>query len=146
MQRYRNDPRSEQVFTAEMRVRDMNLPNERRFADLTEIEAYIALVQLRGWRWIPAQWQVKVSQHNLHTANYRNGTIYVPQLPVLFHLAARELVILHELAHHFTGLDYTHGPQFVQAFLDLVHGMLPSAAEPLQQEFIREGVLHARHA
>lgn len=144
MQRYANDPRSELVFTAEMRVRDLNLTTERKFANLTEIREYLTTVQSRAWAWPAAQWQIKVDQHNLQTANYRNGIIFVPQLPVLFTMAARELVILHEFAHHCAGVQHNHDHAFVTAFLDLVHGMLPTAAEPLQREFDREGVRYAR--
>lgn len=142
--RYSNDARSERVFAAEIRVRDLNLPQERRFTGFPGVVAYVHEVLEQGWpAWYAASWPVTVDSHNLQTANYRNGAIYLPRQPVLFHLAARELVILHELAHHFTALQYDHGPMFVHAFLDLVHGMLPAAADPLRQEFIREGVMDA---
>jgi putative metallohydrolase (TIGR04338 family) len=143
MIRYTNDPIAERFYAAEIRVRDKNLPAEKRWRTLPEIQAYVTDVQRRTWGWAPAAWPVDVRFHNEQTALYLSGSIFVPQLRVLFDMAARELVILHELAHHFAGLVHGHDAVFTAAFVDLVHGMMPFAAELLQRELIRGGVLNA---
>jgi putative metallohydrolase (TIGR04338 family) len=142
--RYTNDPIAERFYAAEMRVRDLNLPAEKHFDTLADIQAYVTNLQSRSWAWAPAAWAVDVRFHNLQTANYLSGSIFVPQLRVLFELAARELVILHELAHHFAGPIHGHDDAFTAAFVDLVHGMMPFAAERLQRELTKQGVPYAR--
>ncbi len=141
---YRNDPVAERVYAAEDKVRQANLVGERWFRTLEEVKAYVADVQRRTWAWQPAAWGVDVRWHNKQTAEYLSGVIYLPQLPVLFDLARRELVILHELAHHFAGLIHEHDDVFVAAFVDLVHGMMPFAAERLQRELTKQGVTYVR--
>lgn len=144
MIRYTNDPVAERFYAVEERVRKHRYGAEKWFTSLEDVKAYVKDVQRRSWAWTPATWPVDVRWHGKQTAEYISGSIYLPQLPVLFDLARRELVILHELAHHFAGLNHGHDDVFVAAFVDLVHGMMPFAAGRLQRELTNGGVPHAR--
>jgi putative metallohydrolase (TIGR04338 family) len=56
---------------------------------------------------------------------YRLREIAVPDTKS----ALREIVILHELAHHFAGGLAGHGPQFTAAFLELVGAVMGVQAQ-----------------
>jgi putative metallohydrolase (TIGR04338 family) len=68
-------------------------------------------------------------------AHYERRLAGGPVIAVPTHVAGtawalRELVVLHEIAHHLTDPDVAaHGPEFVTVLLDLVDGVVgPEAA------------------
>ena len=54
----------------------------------------------------------------------------------------RELVVLHELAHHLAaGTGPAHGPQFVATFCDLAAAVMgPEVGHVLRVVYTKEGV------
>ena len=55
--------------------------------------------------------------------------------------ALRELVVLHEIAHHLVDSDPPHGPEFVATFCELAAAVMgPEAAHVLRVVYAREGV------
>lgn len=107
----------------------LTLPVERRFADLASVQRYVdAVLALPGVseRW-PRALAVRVRERaGAAKATYqRTGqVIAIPLAGPPPRWAAREMVILHELAHHLTysrGDDVAaHGPEFVGDFETLV--------------------------
>lgn len=122
----------------------LQLEPEARYGDLRGVQAYVdrvtALpsVQAALGRGIVQRVAVRERKTD-HHAHYRLGTIAVHTQSGT-RWAMRELVILHELAHHFTRGN-GHGPEFVATFitlLDLVMG--PQVAMALRVLCDHEGV------
>ena len=67
------------------------------------------------------------------------ATIAVPQGRAVW--ALRELVVLHEIAHHLDGGDPPHGPAFVDTFCELAGVVMgPEVAHVLRGVYAKEGV------
>ena len=100
------------------------LPIERRFASVESIQAYAETVLALGWvraEWARAAVQVQVRSRNGQTrAHYEraNATIAIPPYKGNRAWAMRELVVLHELAHHLEPepAAAAHGPAFVHRY------------------------------
>jgi putative metallohydrolase (TIGR04338 family) len=122
---------------------------ERHFADLPSVQAYLDKVLALAWvrqRWpdIAAQPVVVRERRGAARAHYeREGAVVA--LP-LHHggtaWALRELVVLHELAHHLGGdADTGHGPAFVGRLVELADGVIgPEAAFLLRVTMADQGV------
>ena len=55
--------------------------------------------------------------------------------------ALRELVVLHEIAHHLSDADPPHGPEFIATFCDLAETVMgPEVAHVLRVVYAKEGV------
>ena len=55
--------------------------------------------------------------------------------------ALRELVVLHEFAHHVCRSDPPHGPEFVAAHCELASAVMgPEVAHVLRVVYAKEGV------
>jgi putative metallohydrolase (TIGR04338 family) len=55
--------------------------------------------------------------------------------------ALRELVVLHEIAHHLCDADQPHGPEFVATFCELAGAVMgPEVAHVLRVVYAKEGV------
>jgi putative metallohydrolase (TIGR04338 family) len=65
-------------------------------------------------------------------------TIALPTHRVGGRWAMRELVVLHELAHHLSS-DVEHGPQFVQVMVELVAELLGAEAGFLLRSALSAG-------
>jgi putative metallohydrolase (TIGR04338 family) len=53
----------------------------------------------------------------------------------------RELVVLHEIAHHLCRVEPPHGPEFVAAFCELADVVMgPEVAHVLRVVYAKEGV------
>lgn len=123
----------------------LTLPPEARFASTESVQRYVdeVLAQpvVRG-RWDPAPLRVR-SRRGATAAHYeRSGddaTIAVPEGRSAW--ALRELVVLHELAHHLTDADPPHGPEFVATFCELAAAVMgPELAYVLRVVYAKEGV------
>ncbi|MBM9468485.1 TIGR04338 family metallohydrolase [Nakamurella leprariae] len=130
----------------------VTLPVERRFASVESVQAYLAAVTALPWiraRWPRAVEPVTVrARAGAGRAHYeRAGAVLA--VPVGRDAdgrpwALRELVVLHELAHHLAADDQLrlapHGPAFVGRFLDLVDGVIgPEAAFLLRVTLLQLG-------
>lgn len=119
----------------------LTLPPEARFASVDSVQAYADRVLGRG--------AVRVrARAGAAGAHYENG----PAGPVVAvpagrdgAWALRELVILHELAHHVVAGQGTdgaaHGPSFTRAFVDLAAQVMgPEAGLALRIVYTESGV------
>ncbi len=109
------------------------LPPERHFGDVAGVQRYVDAVLAADWvarRWPAAGVPVTVRERRGVTrAHYEfdTRTIAVPVRGVEARWALRELVVLHELAHHLAGtgtIDSGHGPGFTALLLELARGVM----------------------
>jgi len=131
----------------------LTLPPEARFASVPSIARYVdevlALPAVAALR--PGAGPVRVRARKAATAAHferatsRDGleaaVIAVPaQLSADW--AMRELVVLHELAHHLCDPDAAaHGPEFVATFCALAAAVMgPEAGHVLRVVYAKEGV------
>jgi putative metallohydrolase (TIGR04338 family) len=124
----------------------LTLPPEARFASVPAVQRYVddvlALATVRR-RW-PRVEPLTVRPRRAETAAHyerRDGvaTIAVPQRATNW--AMRELVVLHEIAHHLSDAEPPHGPEFVAVFgklAELVMG--PEVGHVLRVVYTKEGV------
>lgn len=110
------------------------LPDDRKFGDLDSVQRYVDAVLALDWirRLAPVRAQAPVrvrARAGATKAEYDAGaaTIAVPPHQVGGRWAMRELVVLHELAHHLTP-EAEHGPAFVAMLLDLVEELVGAEA------------------
>lgn len=133
----------------------LTLPVERRFADLASVQRYVesvlALSTVRE-RW-PRISPVRVRERaGLSRAHYepataeREAVIAIPLAgPVEVRWAARETVVLHEVAHHLVlqspPAEPWHGPTFCGSLLALIGIVIgPEAALALRAAFDGAGI------
>lgn len=117
----------------------LTLPVERRFASLDSVAGYVDRVLLLPWirhRWARASQPVSVRERAGHrSAHYERAgaVIAVPGTSSGDRWALRELVLLHELAHHLADDPAlpAHGPAFVGRYLELVGGVIGAELELL---------------
>ena len=124
----------------------LTLPPEARFASVQSVQRYVDEVlsqpTVRG-RW-PAAAPLRVRPRNGATAaHYQRGvdgaTIAVPEGRAVW--ALRELVILHEIAHHLADADPAHGSAFVATFCDLAAAVMgPEVGYVLRVVYAKQGV------
>jgi putative metallohydrolase (TIGR04338 family) len=132
--------------TVEFFGTSLTLPPEARFASVDSVQRYVddvlALATVRR-RW-PHVTQLAVrSRRGGTAAHYEIGgdgaVIAVPDARTRW--ALRELVVLHEIAHHLCGDAPPHGPEFVATFCELVEMVMgPEAAHVLRVIYAKEGV------
>nr|WP_090278099.1 TIGR04338 family metallohydrolase [Mycolicibacterium komanii]CRL73462.1 hypothetical protein CPGR_03251 [Mycolicibacterium komanii] len=124
----------------------LTLPPEARFASIESVQRYVddvlALPTVRQ-RWPhPAPLGVR-SRRGASAAHYEvdetGAVIAVPEVQTRW--ALRELVVLHEMAHHLCGVAPPHGPQFVATFCELADAVMgPEVAHVLRVVYAKEGV------
>ncbi|MFC4603069.1 TIGR04338 family metallohydrolase [Rhodococcus kronopolitis] len=127
----------------------LTLPVERKFASVESVQDY--LDRVRALNWVRADWPrasapVTVRARSGATAAHyepATATVAVPRTRDGA-WALRELVVLHELAHHLepSGAELApHGPEFVGRYLALVDGILGGeAAFVLRTTMLENGV------
>jgi putative metallohydrolase (TIGR04338 family) len=122
----------------------LTLPPEARFGSVGSVQRYIddvlALPAVRA-RW-PAVSPLSVRARRAATAaHYENpGIIAVPDRRSA-DWAMRELVVLHEIAHHLCDAQPPHGPQFVTTFCALAEVVMGAElGYVLRVVFAKEGV------
>jgi len=115
----------------------LTLPVERRFASLESVRSYVRKILVLDW--IRANWErAAVPVHvrarkGVMSAHYEHHTA---TLAVPLHVggtawALRELVVLHELAHHLEPDPQgsaPHGPEYCGRYLELVDGIVGTEA------------------
>ncbi len=125
---------------------NLTLPPEARFSSSETVQRYVdnvlALGSVRA-RWPDAAPLTARPRRGLTAAHYeRNGTratIAVPDRRTSW--ALRELVVLHEVAHHLCDADPPHGPEFVATFCELTEAVMgPEVAHVLRVVYAKEGV------
>lgn len=115
----------------------ITLPIERRFASVESVQDYVNRVLSLNWvrnTWPKAAVPVTVrSRAGQAAAHYEpeTATIAVPPGQPGRGWAMRELVVLHELAHHLaphSSSDSPHGPAFLGRLLTLVSELIGAEA------------------
>ena len=126
----------------------ITLPPEARFASLESVARYLG--EVLALPTVTARWPnagpITVRPRRAATAaHYENhvgtGIIAVPERGAAG-WAMRELVVLHELAHHLAvGRGPAHGPEFVATFCELVTAVMgPEVGHVLRVVYAKEGV------
>jgi putative metallohydrolase (TIGR04338 family) len=132
----------------EMHGSTITLPVERRFASIESMQHYVDLV-LSQW-WVRAAWPERSGvpvtvreRRGQAEAHYEpaSATIAVPPYANNRAWAMRELVLLHEIAHHLApDHDHeAHGPEFVDRFTTLVDEIVGPEAGLLLRAAMHEG-------
>ena len=110
------------------------IPDDRKFGDIDSVQRYVDAVLALDWvrRVAPDRAAIPVrvrARAGATKAEYETltNTIAVPTHRIGGCWAMRELVVLHELAHHLTG-GADHGPQFVAMLLELVEQLVGAEA------------------
>lgn len=113
----------------------VTLPPERKFASLDSLQTYVDRVLALNWireRWdrssVPVRVRSRAGQQRAHYERtpaviavplHRGGTAW----------ALRELVVLHEIAHHLAeAQEVDHGPLFTGRLIQLVDGVIGAEA------------------
>src|SRR4051812_12435170 len=123
------------------------VPDDRKFGDIASVQRYVDAVLALDWvrRAAPERAAVPVqvrARGGATRAEYEfaTATIAVPPHRVGGRWAMRELVVLHEIAHHLVP-EPGHGPAFVACFLHLVGELIgDEAAFLLRSSFLDAGV------
>jgi putative metallohydrolase (TIGR04338 family) len=134
--------RSVEFFGAQL-----TLPPEARFGSVPAVQRYVddvlALPAVR-WQW-PRVAPLTVRARRAATAaHYENcdgtGVIAVPDLNTA-DWAMRELVVLHEIAHHLCDVQPPHGSQYVATLCTLAELVMgPELGHVLRVVYAKEGV------
>ncbi len=125
----------------------LTLPPEGRFGSVASAQRYVddvlALPTVRR-RW-PSTAPLRVRPRRAATAahyEFRDGAgiIAVPDRATA-DWALRELVVLHELAHHLCQAEPPHGPEFVATICELTELVMgPEPGHVLRVVYAKEGV------
>jgi putative metallohydrolase (TIGR04338 family) len=124
----------------------LTLPPEGRFASAPSVQRYVddvlAHPAVRA-RWSAAGELTVRTRRGASAAHYErseNGaTIAVPDRRSTW--ALRELVVLHEIAHHLCDAEPPHGPEFVATFCELAEIVMgPEVAHVMRVVYAKEGV------
>jgi putative metallohydrolase (TIGR04338 family) len=124
----------------------LTLPPEARFASVDSVRRYVGdvlnLPSVRA-RWPTAEPLTVRGRRGVTAAHYEYdgtvATIAVPDRQTTW--ALRELVVLHEIAHHLCRVEPPHGPEFVAAFGELAATVMgPEVGHVLRVVYAKEGV------
>ena len=118
----------------------LTLPPEGRFASTAAVQRYVDDVLARVG--VDRPLAVR-SRRGVNAAHYERddhgASIAVPDQRAGW--ALRELVVLHEIAHHLCDAEPPHGPEFVAAFCELAEAVMgPEVAHVLRVVYAKEGV------
>ena len=124
----------------------LTLPPEGRFASAPAIQRYVDDVLAHPavrQRWPTAGPLAVRARRGIAAAHYERSddgaTIAVPERHTTW--ALRELVVLHEIAHHLCAAEPPHGPEFVATFCELSEAVMgPEVAHVLRVVYAGEGV------
>ncbi|WP_405178805.1 TIGR04338 family metallohydrolase [Nocardia sp. NBC_01377] len=136
--------------TVEIHGSGITLPIERRFASVESVQVYADKVLALNWiraQWDRASFPIRVrSRAGAAAAHYEaaGAVLAVPLHTGGTAWALRELVVLHELAHHLEPAAValaSHGPEFCTRYVELVDGVIgPEAALVLRTALLGCGV------
>jgi putative metallohydrolase (TIGR04338 family) len=125
------------------------VPEDRKFGDLDSVQRYVDAVLALEWvrRAAPDRAALPVTVRaragaTMAEYEFATHTIAVPPHRVGGRWAMRELVVLHELAHHLVGdRDVPHGPAFLARLLEFVEELVGfEAGFLLRSTFLDSGV------
>jgi putative metallohydrolase (TIGR04338 family) len=118
----------------------LTMPPEGRFASADSVQRYVDEVLAH-----PAVGALTVrARRGATAAHYERSdddgaAIAVPERGSTW--ALRELVVLHEIAHHLCDAEPPHGQEFVATFCELTEAVMgPEVAHVLRVVYAKEGV------
>ncbi|EHI14016.1 hypothetical protein KEK_05212 [Mycolicibacterium thermoresistibile ATCC 19527] len=124
----------------------LTLPPEARFGSVESVQRYVDEVldhpAVRE-QWPSAGPLAVRPRRGVTAAHYeRRGTSAVIAVPERRDTwALRELVVLHEIAHHLCDAEPAHGPEFVATFCALAGAVMgPEVGHVLRVVYAKEGV------
>jgi putative metallohydrolase (TIGR04338 family) len=125
----------------------LTLPPEGRFASAASVQRYVDEVlahpAVRA-RWPTVGPLTVRARRGATAAHYERSdddaaAIAVPERRTMW--ALRELVVLHEIAHHLCDAEPPHGQEFVATFCELAGAVMgPEVAHVLRVVYAKEGV------
>lgn len=124
----------------------LTLPPEARFGSVAAVARYVddvlALATVRD-RWQPIAPLAVRARRGVRAAHYECGAqgavIALPDTSTSW--ALRELVVLHEIAHHLCDAEPPHGPEFVATLGELAELVMgPEVGHVLRVVYAKEGV------
>ena len=118
----------------------LTLPPEGRFASVGSAQRYVD--EVLGLVGVDRPLTVR-ARRGVTAAHYEVtdgvATIAVPDRHATW--ALRELVVLHEIAHHLCDALPPHGPEFVATFCELAERVMgPEVAHVMRVVYAKEGV------
>ena len=124
----------------------LTLPPEGRFASVESVQRYadaVLAMPAVQQRWAGAGALAVRARRGATAAHYERddagACIAVPDRRAAW--ALRELVVLHEIAHHLCDAEPPHGPEFVASFCELCAAVMgPEVAHVLRVVYAKEGV------
>lgn len=120
----------------------LTLPPEARFASVESVRRYVddvLAMPVVCERWPGAGPLAVRARRGQTAAHYEAGTIAVPDRHSTW--ALRELVVLHEIAHHLAGAGVPHGREFVGTMTELAGWVMgPEVQHVLRVIYSKEGV------
>lgn len=124
----------------------LSLPPEARFASVESVQRYVDEVldlSVVRARWPSAEPLTVRARRGATAAHYeddgRAAVIAVPARRTKW--ALRELVVLHEVAHHLSRAEPPHGPRFVATFGELAEAVMGvEVGYVLRVVYAKEGV------
>lgn len=135
------------IRTVEFFGTELTLPPEARFGSLAAVQAYVdrvlELPQVRD-TWPQATRVTVRARRGTRAAHYENsGGLPVIAIPDQGRTAwaLRELVVLHEIAHHLSATRPPHGPEFTATLCAVAESVMgPELGYVLRVVFAKEGV------
>ncbi|CAN5405398.1 TIGR04338 family metallohydrolase [soil metagenome] len=124
----------------------LTLPPEARFGSVDAVQRYVDQVLALPAvvdRWSPRHTLTVRPRRGTTAAHYEShddgGVIAVPDTSTQW--ALRELVVLHEIAHHLCSAEPAHGPEFASTFCELAALVMgPEAGQVLRVLYDKQGV------
>lgn len=122
----------------------LQLEPEARFASLDSVAAYLDRVVSHPGVLAEFGHHGRISvreRRGEKMAHYESQTATIAINTTGTRWALRELVVLHEIAHHYSRDDQAHGPQFAAALTRLIELVMgPQAALALRLLYAERGV------
>ena len=118
----------------------LTLPPEGRFGSVVAVQRYVDDVLAHVGARRPLTVRVRRGVTAAHYERYDDvAIIAVPDGRATW--ALRELVVLHEIAHHLSDAEPPHGPEFVATLCELAEAVMgPEVAHVLRVVYAKEGV------
>jgi putative metallohydrolase (TIGR04338 family) len=118
----------------------LTLPPEGRFGSVAAVQRYVDEVLAHVGADRPLTVRARRGVTAAHYERFDDdATIAVPDKRSTW--ALRELVVLHEIAHHLSDVEPPHGPEFVATFCELAEAVMgPEVAHVLRVVYAKEGV------
>jgi putative metallohydrolase (TIGR04338 family) len=119
----------------------LTLPPEGRFASSTSVQRYVddVLAHVGIDRPLTVRARRGATAAHYERSDDHGATIAVPDRRSTW--ALRELVVLHEIAHHLCDAEPPHGPEFVATFCEIADAVMgPEVAHVLRVVYAKEGV------